>query len=62
MNWALPSMPRGSPKMTRTVPFKSKVQTFYKMVGSVIGLDNSGKSTLLNHFKPEEQQNQNIGK
>ncbi|XP_023348287.1 ADP-ribosylation factor-like protein 6 [Eurytemora carolleeae] len=26
----------------------------------VIGLDNSGKSTLLNHFKPEEQQNQNI--
>ena len=28
---------------------------------SVIGLDNSGKSTLLNHFKPEENQNQNIG-
>ena len=27
----------------------------------MIGLDNSGKSTLLNHFKPEEQQNQNIG-
>ena len=26
----------------------------------VVGLDNSGKSTLLNHFKPEEQQNANI--
>ena len=22
----------------------------------VVGLDNSGKSTLLNHFKPEENQ------
>ena len=26
----------------------------------VVGLDNSGKSTLLNHFKPEEFQNANI--
>ena len=26
----------------------------------VVGLDNSGKSTLLDHFKPEEQQNANI--
>jgi len=26
----------------------------------VIGLDNSGKSTLLNHFKPEAEQNSNI--
>ena len=26
----------------------------------VVGLDNSGKSSLLNHFKPEEQQNANI--
>jgi len=26
----------------------------------VIGLDNSGKSTLLNHFKPDDQQNPNI--
>jgi len=26
----------------------------------VVGLDNSGKSTLLNHFKPEEYQNSNI--
>ncbi len=29
---------------------------------TVIGLDNSGKSTLLNHFKPDDQQNPNIGK
>jgi len=26
----------------------------------VVGLDNSGKSTLLNHFKPEQEQNANI--
>jgi GTPase Era involved in 16S rRNA processing len=28
---------------------------------AVVGLDNSGKSTLLNHFKAEDQQNANIG-
>ena len=32
------------------------------MCNAVIGLDNSGKSTLLNHFKPDDQQNPNIGK
>ena len=26
----------------------------------VVGLDNSGKSTLLNHFKPEEEKNSDI--
>ena len=26
----------------------------------VVGLDNSGKSTLLNHFKPDEAKNANI--
>ena len=26
----------------------------------VVGLDNSGKSTVLNHFKPEEQKHAEI--
>jgi len=26
----------------------------------VVGLDNSGKSTVLNHFKPEEQRTSDI--
>lgn len=26
----------------------------------VVGLDNSGKSTVLNHFKPEDQRNTEI--
>ena len=33
---------------------------YLECIYSVIGLDNSGKSTLLNHFKPEENQNQNM--